>query len=82
MLNLVVIEDEDHPDLKPVHCQIEWKAGVGPPESSMHQCENTTARVWFPKNTFKGVKNFQLQFARTVIDPRFVSVVDDLTRFG
>lgn len=59
--------------MKPVHCQVDWKAGVGPPDATQRQCENSTTRVWFPKNTFYGVKNFQLQFAQTVIDTRFVA---------
>ncbi|KAK5942265.1 hypothetical protein PMZ80_004828 [Knufia obscura] len=66
-LNVLVI-DEDYPDEKPVHCQIEWEAGTAPPDTTQYQCDNVTTRAWFPENTFKGVKNFQLQFARTVID--------------
>lgn len=70
--NIVVVRDGDYPNSKPVHCQIAWKAGVGPPDTTQHQCENVTTRIWFPEYTFEGVKDFQLQIARTVIDTRFV----------
>lgn len=71
-MKIVILVDEGYPDLKPVHCQIGWKAGVGPPDATQHQCEDATTRVWFPQNTFYGVKNFQLQVAHTTIDTRSV----------
>ncbi|KAK5105549.1 hypothetical protein LTS08_001826 [Lithohypha guttulata] len=64
----VIVIDEDHLDETPKRCQIEWKAGVSTPDSAQHQCENNTLRVWFPKNTFRGVGNFQMQLAHTTID--------------
>lgn len=64
----VIVIDEDHLDETPKRCQIQWKAGVSTPDSAQHQCENNTLRVWFPKNTFRGVGNFQLQLAHTTID--------------
>lgn len=71
----VIVIDEDYPDMKPVHCQVDWKAGVGPPLATQHQCENETTRVWFPEYTFYGVRNFQLQFAQTTIDARSCSLL-------
>jgi len=70
----VTVIDADYPELEPVHCQIEWKAGVGPPSTSQNQCENATMRAWLPEDTFHGVQNFQLQLAHTVIDTRYVSL--------
>ena len=75
---LVIVTDQDYPEQKPVHCTIDWKAGVSPPDSTHHECENKTMRIWFPDRTFNGVKDFQLQFAHTVIDTRYVSVHQSL----
>ena len=63
--------DDDYPNEDPVLCQIEWRAGTSPPDTTKYSCENDTMRAWSPENTFNGVKDFQLQFAHTVIEPRF-----------
>ena len=64
--------DADYPNEPSIPCQIEWKAGVSPPPSTRHQCANNTLRAWFPEGTFHGIKNFQLQFAHTVMDTAYV----------
>lgn len=65
----VLVIDDDYPNEDPVLCQIEWRAGTSPPDTTKYTCENDTMRAWFPHNTFNGVKDFQLQLAHTVIEP-------------
>lgn len=68
-----MISDEDYPDATPVHCSIQWKAGVGPPDATRYQCENNTVRAWFPEGSFRGVQDFRLELAHSVVDTAYVS---------
>lgn len=69
---IVTVADPDYPDLSAVRCVLSWKAGMAPPSQAGIGCENTTTRVWFPQNTYKGVTNFQLEIAHLVLDSRWV----------
>lgn len=67
----VDFSDQDVPDEDPIRCLIEWAVGLPPPEAAEASfCSDSGVHVWFPADTYHGVKNFRLALTHTYEDDR------------